>query len=66
MVLRSELDSLPAKDIKDAVNIVVGLMSQALVAGLRIEICGFGSFSLHHRKSCVGRNPKIGEKVLIR
>ena len=40
-------------------------MTEALVRGDRIEIRGFGSFSLNHRPPRVGRNPKSGEKVMV-
>jgi len=38
-------------------------MSNALANGERIEIRGFGSFSLHYRPPRMGRNPKTGETV---
>jgi integration host factor subunit beta len=38
-------------------------MAEALAVGERIEIRGFGSFSLHYRAPRLGRNPKTGEKV---
>jgi len=41
-------------------------MSFALANGRRIEIRGFGSFSLHYRASRIGRNPKTGEKVKLK
>jgi len=40
-------------------------MTQALVSGQRIEIRGFGSFSLSTRSPRIGRNPKSGEKVMV-
>lgn len=40
-------------------------MSDVLAAGERIEIRGFGSFSLHVRSPRVGRNPRTGEKVTV-
>jgi len=40
-------------------------MSQVLASGERIEIRGFGSFSLHYREPRVGRNPKTGESVSL-
>ncbi|MNN77358.1 Integration host factor subunit beta [compost metagenome] len=40
-------------------------MAHALAAGDRIEIRGFGSFSLHYRAPRVGRNPKTGESVRL-
>jgi len=51
------------KDIEIAVNQIVDSMIETLSQGERIEIRGFGSFSLHHRKARVGRNPKTGETV---
>lgn len=56
---------LPAKDADLAVNTILDAMTEALVAGSRIEIRGFGSFSLNERPSRIGRNPKSGEKVLV-
>jgi len=40
-------------------------MSQELATGGRIEIRGFGSFSLHYRPPRMGRNPKTGEPVAL-
>ena len=37
----------------------------ALARGERIEIRGFGSFSLHYRAPRIGRNPKTGEQVAL-
>ena len=51
------------KDIELAVKTILEQMSQALAAGERIEIRGFGSFSLHYRAPRVGRNPKTGVSV---
>ncbi|QCU90111.1 integration host factor subunit beta [Thiomicrorhabdus sediminis] len=51
------------KDVEIAVNQIVDSMIDTLSKGERIEIRGFGSFSLHHRKARVGRNPKTGETV---
>ncbi|WP_006788043.1 integration host factor subunit beta [Thiorhodospira sibirica] len=54
---------LPPKDVEEAVKIILEHMSQALASGERIEVRGFGSFSLHFRPPKMGRNPKTGEKV---
>mgnify|MGYP003572401467 CR=1 FL=1 len=54
---------LPQKDIDLSVKTVLEQMAQALEKGERIEIRGFGSFSLHHRPPRKGRNPKTGEPV---
>lgn len=54
---------MPEKVIEDAVKEILEHISMALTDGKRIEIRGFGSFSLHYRPSRIGRNPKTGDKV---
>jgi integration host factor subunit beta len=54
---------LSAKDVEIAVKMMLDHMAEALAVGERIEIRGFGSFSLHYRAPRLGRNPKTGEKV---
>ncbi len=54
---------LSAKDVELAVKMILDHMTRALAEGERIEIRGFGSFSLHFRAARLGRNPKTGEKV---
>lgn len=54
---------LSVKDIELAVKAVLEHMSQTLANGERIEIRGFGSFSLHYREPRQGRNPKTGDTV---
>ena len=54
---------LSLKDVELAVKTVLDHMAEALADGERIEIRGFGSFSLHYREPRLGRNPKTGEKV---
>ena len=56
---------LPAKDIELAVKLMLEYLSTALSSGERIEIRGFGSFSLHYREPRLGRNPKTGESVQL-
>ncbi len=56
---------LPAKDVELAVKHVLELMSESLANGERIEIRGFGSFSLHYRPPRMGRNPKTGAAVAL-
>lgn len=53
------------KDVELAVKGIIEHMSQALASGDRIEIRGFGSFSLHYRPPRIGRNPKTGESVAL-
>ncbi|MGZ8190335.1 MAG: integration host factor subunit beta [Methylococcaceae bacterium] len=56
---------LALKDVELAVKCIIEKMNQALSSGERIEIRGFGSFSLHLRPPRVGRNPKTGESVTL-
>ena len=53
------------KDVELAVKLVLDKVSLALARDDRVEIRGFGSFSLHHRPARIGRNPKTGEPVQI-
>ncbi|MCH7373350.1 MULTISPECIES: integration host factor subunit beta [Aeromonas] len=54
---------MPAKDVEAAIKEILEQMASTLQNGDRIEIRGFGSFSLHYRAPRVGRNPKTGDKV---
>jgi integration host factor subunit beta len=56
---------LAYRDIELAVKTILELMAQQLAGGKRIEIRGFGSFSLHYRPGRVGRNPKTGDAVSL-
>ena len=58
-------DQLPQRDIELAVKTIINCMTRALSTGERIEIRGFGSFSLRYRRPRIGRNPKSGIKVQI-
>ncbi|SHE77251.1 integration host factor subunit beta [Microbulbifer donghaiensis] len=59
------LDQLPVKDVELAVKVMLDTMSDVLSQGERIEIRGFGSFSLHYRAPRTGRNPKTGDAVAL-
>lgn len=61
--LATKYMNLSAKDIELAIKEILEQMASSLQDGDRIEIRGFGSFSLHYRAPRVGRNPKTGEKV---
>jgi integration host factor subunit beta len=56
---------LSTKDVELAVKTVIEHMSETLAGGGRIEIRGFGSFSLHYREPRRGRNPKTGDTVQL-
>jgi integration host factor subunit beta len=64
-LLASRQSTLEAQDIDDAVKTILRQMSDALATGQRIEIRGFGSFSLHARPARMGRNPRTGESVAL-
>ncbi|MBD3652422.1 integration host factor subunit beta [Kangiella sp.] len=56
---------LSVRDVELVVKSMLDQMSESLADGDRIEIRGFGSFSLHYRAPRVGRNPKTGESVKL-
>lgn len=56
---------LKIKDVDLAVRALLSQMTSALSSGGRIEVRGFGSFSLHYRPRRVGRNPKSGAPVQL-
>lgn len=64
-VLSRRQSQLAYKDVELAVKTVLEHMAHMLSNGERIEIRGFGSFSLHYRPPRVGRNPKSGEPVSL-
>ena len=61
--LAERFPQLVAKDAELAVKVILDAMTDALARGDRIEIRGFGSFSLNHRPPRIGRNPRSGERV---
>jgi integration host factor subunit beta len=56
---------LVQKDCEVSVRLLLEALSQALIQGHRIEIRGFGTFSVNSRLPRVGRNPKSGEEVAV-
>ena len=61
--LASDFPHVQVKDVESSVKEILEQMAQSLATSERIEIRGFGSFSLHYRAPRVGRNPKTGDKV---
>jgi len=57
--------ALSRKESELVVNIIFDSMCEALQKGEKVEIRGFGSFSLHFRPPRQGRNPKTGEAVAL-
>ncbi|MDD3609645.1 MAG: integration host factor subunit beta [Halothiobacillaceae bacterium] len=64
-LLASRQEHLPLRDVEASVKLMLDMMGDALSGGERIEIRGFGSFSLHYRRPRTGRNPKTGEPVTL-
>ncbi len=65
VVLASRFPSLVAKDAEIVVKEILDAIGGALARGDRVEIRGFGSFSLNYRPTRTGRNPKSGELVNV-
>jgi integration host factor subunit beta len=63
--LAARFGQLTHRDAEYAVKTILDAMSDALVRGHRIEIRGFGSFSINRRSPRMGRNPRSGESVAI-
>ena len=53
------------RDVENIVNSVFDTISQALADGNRVELRGFGAFSVKHRPSRQGRNPRTGDSVFV-
>jgi len=63
--LASRFPQLTQKDAESAVKAILDAMGEAMVRGHRIEIRGFGSFTINRRPPRIGRNPRSGESVAI-
>ncbi len=63
--LAARMGHLSLRDAEQAVKTLFDSMTHSLAKGHRIEIRGFGSFSVNHRKPRVGRNPRSGASVLV-
>lgn len=64
-MLAASYPQLALRDMDLAIKTILDAMTTALSAGERIEIRGFGSFSLSQRSARIGRNPKTGEQVEV-
>ncbi len=64
-VIAHRQSHLAYKDVELAVKSLIDHIAQALASGDRVEVRGFGSFSLHYRPQRIGRNPKTGTAVRL-
>ncbi len=64
-LLSADQNQLGYRDVELAVKVILECLTSALSSGERIEVRGFGSFTLHHRQARVGRNPKTGNSVIV-
>ena len=64
-LLSDKFSQLVHKDAELSVKTIIDSLGDSLRKGGRVEIRGFGSFSLNHRPARLGRNPKTGEKVNV-
>ena len=53
------------RDVENIVNAILGEITDALSNGNRVELRGFGAFSVKHRPARTGRNPRTGESVSV-
>ena len=63
--LTQQNNHLYTRDLERVVNTIFNEITQSLADGKRVELRGFGAFSVQHRASRVGRNPRSGESVNI-
>ena len=63
--LAARFTQLTHRDAELAVKSMLDAMTEALVKGHRIEIRGFGSFTINRRPPRIGRNPRSGESVMV-
>jgi len=63
--LAEENPHLYQRDVERIVSTIFDSISEALSRGDRVELRGFGAFSVKHRDGRVGRNPRTGESVEV-
>ncbi len=63
--LANKNPQLYIRDVETIVDTIIDEMSNALVRGDRVELRGFGAFSVKEREARMGRNPRTGESVQV-
>jgi len=66
IVAFSRETNLPVRKAQEVLDMVFDTMSRALIAGDRIEVRGFGSFSIRKYGEYTGRNPRTGQKTAVK
>ncbi len=63
--LTERFPQLVARDAEMATNAILTAIAHTLTMGQRVEIRGFGSFTVNERPERIGRNPKTGDQVTV-
>ncbi len=63
--IAAKMPNLTIKDIENIVNVIFDKLTSALVAGDRVELRGFGAFSIRTRKPRIAINPKNKKRVEV-
>lgn len=63
--VHERIEDYPAKDVSYAIHIIFDAMTRALKRGERIELRGFGNFTIRHRRPLLGRNPRTADIVHV-
>ena len=63
--LNNKLNTFDEDDVEQAVNTILRHISDTLIAGDRVEVRNFGTFSIRSREQRISRNPKTGTSVLV-
>ena len=64
-VVADQNPHLYQRDVEHIINAILDTITEALAAGDRVELRGFGAFSVRQRNSRVGRNPRTGDEVKV-
>lgn len=64
-IIAEQNPHLYQRDVENIVNAILEEISEALASGNRVELRGFGAFSVKNRAARVGRNPRTGERVEV-
>ena len=63
--IASQNPHLYQRDVENIINAILGEVTEAMSKGDRVELRGFGAFSVKHRPARTGRNPRTGEHVSV-